>query len=236
MMRASNSLFVCAALSCVGCMDFIEPDLAAENAAATISVSALQENDSSLLLIDAVLVPGLDEDGFRRRVVRDTLIAFGLSIAPSSIRRKDNRVYEARQTVTNPASIAFTVDPPLIEGLPQRPSIRWFGLRKVGADTIRLRRGEDLILRVDTSLGASQPTPETRNWSLQLVGKRNEFRLGGSGMPPTTIIVPAMWIPALPDTVLRATLLFNQSAVLIASNYRGLYNHFVRTNWTVILQ
>ena len=224
-----------------GCWEFVAPDLGAEAGVSVLQVSATLNADDRVQ-ITGLLAPGIDEDGFRRRILNDTLGVFDIRFPPTAQRPSGTREYFRTDILDGArATLPFTVDPPQLEDIPLTPGVRWFGVRKLDEDTIRLARGADLILHLDTNLGESTPEPNARNWSLDLNGARGSFRLSGGGVPPAELIVPAVYLPVAfveggSNNVVQATLTYTQSIVIIAQNFRGNYAFTTRSTWTIQIQ
>lgn len=233
MLRVALLLWCCAALS--GCWDFVEPDLPAEAGVSVLQVSAFLQDDGRVQ-ISALLAPGIDQDGFRRRILNDTLGIFDVRLPPTATRASGTREYfHTIQLEGDAASRPFTVDPPLLENVPVIPHVRWFGVRKLGADTVLLPRTEDLVLRVDADPGVSTPPPGSRSWSLELSGAGGTLLLSGSGLPPEELRIPDTFLPHGGADMLRAVLVVTQSSTVRAPNFRGNYGFIVRNSWIIQL-
>ena len=218
------------------CFDFIEPDLADENGAALLNINATQVEDG-IVDIEALFSPGIDADGFRRRVQNDTLRVFGLVIPPSSERASGTLVYNVDATMAEITTFhPFTVVAPRVAGVAALPEVVWQGFRKLGADTIVIRRGEDLTLAVETDPDIPRPARPNQQWLLQIAGGNDSFLIGGNGLPPLSIRIPVAWIPERPDSILSATLTSSQSGVVRVPNYRAAINYSAIVQWTVIIR
>lgn len=224
-----------------GCWDFVAPDLGVEAGVAVLQVSALLENDGRVQ-ITGLLAPGIDEDGFRRRILNDTLRVFDIRFPPTGSRASGSREYfRSGRLDGDPFAQPFVIEPPRLEDVPVTPGVRWFGVRPLDPDTLRIAPGQDLLLRLDTNLGAAVPEPGARAWSLDLAGGAGNFHLSGSGIPPETLIVPAIYLPVPfveggSNNFARATLAYTQSIVVRSPNYRGNYAFTVRSTWTIEIQ
>lgn len=190
-------------LSSAACYDFVEPDFPEAGAPAVLQANAFAD-ESGTISIDALLAPGTAIGGLQRKVPGDTLDAYGFRIAPT-VRRNGSREYKLTQALL-PAVVAtrpFTVTAPRVEaltGIP--PSVQWFPIRRADPDTIVWKRGTDLILHVDTTVGISQPVPSIRQWFLTLIGTAVSFRISSDGLPPATIRIPPDFVPASSGTML----------------------------------
>jgi hypothetical protein len=223
-------------LSCVGCLDFVEPAAPApDSTRARIFLSAYQGTDGRTS-IDGGFAPGIDANGEHRTISREAVIAFGVTIPPTVMREDSIRIYKHQMTVVDSARGIFTVDPPAVNGLASRPVVRWFGFRKISPDTIRLERGADLVLDIEMSLGTSQPMPDSRDWFLFLGADPQRFSMGGTGPPPATIRVPAQYLQVSADSVMLAILSFNQHGTVVVPHYEADYSYYAQSSWTVIVR
>lgn len=216
------------------CWDFLEPDLPANGGAAVLQVTAFVRGGSAF--IDALLAPGLDQDGFTREVVRDTLGVFSVRIPPEARRANGSLTYRFHESSTTLGSEPFAVDPPVLRDVRDRPAVRWSGFRRIGPDTIRASRGSSVVFRSAVDDITGQTDVPQQQWYFDLVGQQNRFQLGGSGPPPNEITVPASFIPAAPDTLVRAVLSFVQSGQPRRAGYIGIYNYTVQIEWTLIVR
>jgi hypothetical protein len=228
---------VLAVLAAVGCVDFIQPELPELGAAAIIEAT-IRLTDRGTVEIDARLVPGLDEAGFRRGVRLDTIEVLGRRIGADSIARNGTRRYveqweAGREIVGEP----ITFHAPELSGVSATPpAVRWAGVRRADSDTVVLDRGSELRLLVAPGDGSLDPPPDIRQWFLRLDGDDGGFNIGADGPPPDTIFVPSRWIPA-GDTV-HVRLIFSQSVLLQQppGDYVGLVTLDTRLFWTLLLR
>jgi hypothetical protein len=230
-MRAAIALL---ALAMTACIDFIAPDIPELGAPAVVEAT-IRLTDVGTSDVDVRLVPGLDEDGFRRHVPRDTVDVLGFPIGPDSVLRNGTRRYLGtwefdRDGVARPA----TFRAPEVEGVVAPvPAIDWAGLRRLDADTLDVRRGEDLVLRIETYSEPLEPRPDIRQWFLRLEGDSTAFGVNADGPPPDTLVIPARWIPGGDE--LRVRLIFSQSVLLNPppGDYLGLVTLDSRLHWTI---
>ena len=216
--------------------DFVDPDLAEESGGAVVIVTASQVEDGDVN-ISAMMSPGIDDAGFIRDVENDALHVFGIPLTPIEHRRSGTRIYELTDTLPALTTFdPFTVITPRVRGLAPLPSVRWQGFRKLGPDTILIRRGESLTFPVATDPTPPQPAPPEQQWTLRLAGDENSFLIGGSSMPPSVIQIPAAWIPAPPDSILNATLTTSQSGQVRVPGYRGVFNYSASVSWTILIR
>ena len=234
-MKAPSALLIVSCLWLGGCWEFIEPEFAEQDASTVLQVNATL-NDQGSLNVNALLVPGLDEGGFIRDVVRDTLYVFGLAIASDSSTRTGTRAY--RVTTQLPPAVVtqpFTIDPPVVSGISTGPRVVWSSARTLESDTIRLARGTDLRIRIAYDSAQSSPRPN-HQWFLELVSGSQRFQIGANSAPPNELLVPAEWIPQPQDSVVRAFFTHSQSALVFLNDYRGAYNYTVQFDHTIIIR
>jgi hypothetical protein len=220
-----------ASLCLAGCLDFVEPDLPDRGAPAVLQLTIrLLETDTTS--VEARLVPGLDEAGVPRRVTDSQLRVLGRGIEPAGTSSAGTRSYlEAWPGSVAAAAGAIEASGPGMEGLAS-PMIRWYAMRRPGPASVSFDPGADLRLTVDVIDGVAEPEPEIRWWFLTLSDSAGAFRLGGDGVPPDTILVPARWVPS-GDSV-AALLIYEQSARIdAAGDYVGLVSLDARVSWVI---
>ena len=230
--RALNALV--APLLATACVDFVAPDLP-EIGAPAVFQGALRVRADGSVQVDGQLAPGLDEDGFRRRVAREAVVALGRMVAPGSTAPNGTRSYfDEWSTTIDSVAGTLTLEAPAVEGVGPPPAIRWSGLAKLDSDTVPVAAGEDLVLRVRLS-GADEPPPLNDSWLLQLTGEEGQFRIGADGAPPDSIVVPARWLPAPDDGVVLAELGYTRTTSVrpAMSDYVGLFLLGAGVSWTV---
>ena len=216
------------------CIDFVEPDLPERGAPAVVQAT-LRAGDDGSLAVEALLTPGLDEDGFRRTLLREALIVADTAIAPIDVARNGTRSYVAAFATAFAPEGEIRFEAPVVRAVGAAPpSVAWSGIRALDDDTVRVSIGDDLVLRITTE-GAEDPRPELRQWQVQLTAAERSFRLGGDGVPPDTIVVPARWLPPPDEGHIAARLSYTRSAEIRRSpgDYVGLVLLDVRLNWTV---
>lgn len=226
-------VLTCAVLA--GCWDFIEPEFAAENAAAIIQINASIDEHGNLNL-SGLLVPGLDEHGFVREVTRDTLYVFGMAVPSDTVLPSGSRVYRLNASL-GPGILLqpFTIDPPRLAGIPIEPTVRWYSPRPLDPDTLRIARGSELLLRIALDPNTPLPVP-AQQWFLELSGRETRYQISANGAPPPLLRIPPEFIPEPADSVVRVALTTFQSAQPFTGLYRGAFSYSVRMDWTVILQ
>ncbi|MGH7505043.1 MAG: hypothetical protein ACRELX_05315 [Longimicrobiales bacterium] len=229
-----RALIAAALTAAGGCIDFVEPDLPQRGAPAVVQAFLRAAGDGTLV-VEATLAPGLDEDGFRRSVLRETLLVADSAIAPSEVARNGTRSYAAKWTANDvvPEGVV-RFEAPLIADVASPPSLSWPGIRRLDGDTVVLKPGEALGLRIATG-GIEDPVPELRQWMLQLSGEDGAFRIGADGFPPDTIVVPARWLPAPDSGRITARLSYTRSGTVrpVPGDYVGLLLLDLRLNWTI---
>lgn len=229
-MRLSAILLL--SLCSAACWDFVEPDFPEAGAPAVLSGSTfLDENGRAQ--ISMVLAPGLTVGGLQRGVLNDTLVIFGMKLAPKEVRKNGSREYAFIGDVGGSAiSQPFDVLAPQVEGVTRPPAIHWFGIRKAGPDTISWREGTDLILSIDTTLAPSIPAPQIQQWFLDLRGGDRPFRVSSDGLPPANLRVPAEWVLSRGTEVLAVTLTYFQSGQQLSATR----DYMTNVSFTVILR
>jgi hypothetical protein len=231
---------VAAALAVVlttACIDFVEPNLPRDpdlDSAAVLDVRIIV-SDSGRVSTDATLLPGLDSEGVRRRLAYDHLEIMGRFLEPDSVRPDGTlRYLGSHETGISPVREPIVLLAPGVEGVAAPPpAIEWFGLERLGPESVPLTLGEDLILRVAPVAGTSRPTPTTRQWFLTLSSDSGVFRLSSDGFPPDSIVVPPHWVP--PGDTVHVRLIFSQSTTLSdpPGDYLGLIAIDTWLFWTV---
>jgi len=185
------------AMLLVGCFDFEAPDLPEIGAPAVLEAS-IHVNDSARVHVTGFLAPALTIDGERRNVPNDTLRVYGVAVGPSEIRSSNARVYDSRFAIpgADPLARPITLIAPRVDNvITPPPVIRWRTVRPAQTDTLRINRGDDLVLRILRSAETSDPAPSAQQWTMDLVSLDGNFRLGAQGAPPDTIRIPSYWVP-----------------------------------------
>lgn len=221
-----------------GCLDFVEPDFPGAGAPALLQVTLNLEPAGSGN-ISGVLVPGLTFGGFVRDVPNDTLLVNGLRVGPINVRDNGTREYQLNGAVAADPIDTDTpfevVAPPVEEVTGRPPDIRWYTITKLGGDTIAWTRGTDLVVSVDTALVPSSPSPQIRQWFLEIAGATRSFRLSSDGLPPGELRIPTAFVPAAANGIIRMTLSFQQSGNYRspANDYIGSYTFRTALQWIV---
>jgi hypothetical protein len=224
------------ALLCAGCWEFVDPEFPEVGAPAVMQVSAFVTEDGRAN-ITGVLLPGVREGGFQRLVPDDTLRILGLKLAPENVERTGRRTYRFDGEIgRRPLEGALTIDAPVVNGVTgPPPHISWFGIRKLDPDTIRWRRGTELVLHVDTTLAPSLPPPQIQYWFLEMRAGARVFGVSANGLPRTQLHIPGDWVPASSDSTVSATLTFFQSGVQKSpsNDYIGSIDVNVQVRWII---
>ncbi|MGH7466806.1 MAG: hypothetical protein ACRENP_02365 [Longimicrobiales bacterium] len=233
-------MLTCATVLFSGCLDFIEPDLPEAGAPAVLQMN-LNLDETGQLHTNAILVPSLTVDGLNRNVPDDTLRVSGLEFVPSNVRRNGTRLYSVNTRVNDPVAFVrpLRIQPPQVTGVSAPPPVvAWFALERADPDTVVARVGEELMLHLVVEPGGAQPEPDQRLWILELVRDSASFRISAAGAPPTTLRIPAHWVPAGRSERMSAYLTY-----YLTGTYRpapGDYLHSLAVNlrirWHIRLQ
>jgi hypothetical protein len=176
-----------------GCWEFLEPEFAEQDATTIMQVDA-RLNERGDFLLNALLIPGLDDEGFLREVVRDTLYVFGLPVASSAVNPNGSRLYSLT-TRLSPQEMAqpFTIDPPVVAGLAPGPRVRWSSPLPLDPDTVRIAPGADLELRTayDSTVNSIKPVHQ---WFFELSAGSARFHSRSAPTPRR----PTGWSCLLP--------------------------------------
>jgi hypothetical protein len=235
MKKPTAGLLLLLCLALIGCWEFIEPEFAEQDAATVLQVAA-RINENGDLSVTGLLVPGLDDDGFVREVVRDTLYVFGIGVASDTARPTGSRDYTlstrlSAQTFAQP----FTIVPPVVSGINSGPPVRWATPRPLDPDTIRIAPGSDLVIRLAYDSAGSDPRP-VQQWFMELSAGFDRFQIGANGPPPNTLLIPAMWIPRPVNGAVRVSFTLFQSAQVFVNDYRGVYSYTTQIDHTIIIR
>jgi hypothetical protein len=232
-MRVIAVILLCAVMG--GCWDFVEPDLATENGAGVLQLSASIDKNGNLQL-GATLSPGLDEDGFPREVAIDTLRVLNFAVPSDSVLPNGNHVYTFSSALGRAAlSQPMRVQGPFLEDVRLAPAAQWYSARKTDPDTLRITRGSELVLHIAADTTQTTP-PAFAQWTLELTGRDRRFQILSNGHPPAELRVPPSWIPQVSDSVLRVSFSTFQSTQMILPSYRAFMSYTAFTDWTVIVR
>ncbi|MGQ0562543.1 MAG: hypothetical protein ACT443_11795 [Gemmatimonadota bacterium] len=235
----SKRALPCLAVSLLsaGCWEFVAPDFPEAGAPAVLQANVTLSETGSLD-VSAVLVPGLTFGGFQREVADDRLNVNGIELAPVAVRRNGTRAYQFVGQLDDGAVLSrpFVLVAPVVQDVTgPPPRVSWFGIRKADPDTIVWMRGEQLVLRVDTTLAPSMPPPQIQQWFLDLRGRERSFRVSSDGFPPAELHIPSEWLPESNDGIIVATMTFFQSGQQRspAKDYLGSISLTVVLRWTI---
>lgn len=227
------------ALLLAGCVDFAEPRLPNAGAPALLQLSiSLQE--SGVLMVNGQLQPGRDSSGVTR-VPRDSAVyVAGQVIEADTVLARNTLPFSAtlpvpQAVLTGPITIAG----PAITGiLAPSPLLLWYGMEKIGSDTVFVEPGGDAVLRVNAHLGQPTPAVQVRQWYLTFSGPAGTIQVSGSGFPPDTLRVPPQFLPGTPPATILASLIYYQSAQVREppGDYIVNVSMDARTQWVVRLQ
>jgi len=240
---ALRALSVSSALSALllagGCVDFAAPRLPNAGAAALLQLSVgLQE--AGVLIVNGQVQPGRDSSGVTRVPLDSALYVAGHVVEADTVLARNTLPFSAtfavpREALTGPITIAA----PEIAGIQApAPILVWYGIVKVGPDTVIVERGSDAVLRANARLGQPIPQAQTRQWFLTLNGPLGNIQVSGSGYPPDSMRVPPQWLPGTPPARINASLLYYQSAQLRdpPGDYIGNVSMDARLQWVVLLR
>ncbi len=228
--------FLPLALACAslgGCLDFLDPNLPAPGPAlATVSLF-LPGNGT----VDArvSVAPGMSLAHEWRTIPHDTLLVDSIPVAPTTVHADGTRDYQAIVALPTPVG-PVTLQLPAVAGIDQAPPpLRWYALRRLDPDTVQLAPGGDLFLHVDTTKPPETPAPAAGQWVLQLAAGVHSFQLGADGTPPSTLHVPAEFLPTDTSRIITASLLVFHGAPL-QSGAEYILNASLnqRLNWVVL--
>jgi len=237
--RGHLLLALSACLLAGGCIDIVEPRLPNAGAPALLQLSvSLQE--AGALLVNGQLQPGRDSSGVTRIPRDSALYVAGQVIEADTVLARNTLPFNATLPVAREVLAgAISIAAPEISGIrAPAPFLVWYGMVKVGPDTVIVARGQDAVLRLNAHLGTPRPAVQVRQWYLDLVGSSGSIRVSGSGAPPDSMRIPPQWLPATPPATLLASLLFYQSAQTRdpPGDYIGNVAMDARVQWTVRLQ
>jgi hypothetical protein len=217
-----------------GCLEFEDPTIPDRRSPAVLQAN-MRIFDAGVFQVDGSLTPGREESGFLRFVQMPFMQSGQFLVEPRTLTPQGVRTYQSVFAVPRNATEGpFELVTPDVRGTPPLPTVRWWGLRRVGSDTIVVQRGADIILRVDTIPEASSPPNRFRQWFLE-IQLGTSFRVSGDGAPPQVMRIPAEWVP---QTVLPAgniSLIYIQSTQLRTADNSYIANVSLdtRLNWHV---
>jgi hypothetical protein len=225
-------------LTPTACIELVEPEIPDPRSPAVLQAN-MRIFDSGVFQIDGSLNPGRESSGFLR-VVQVPFIQSGqFLVAPRTLSPQGVRTYLEGFSVPRGATAGpFELVPPDVRGTQPLPTVRWYGLQRVGSDTIRVRPGEEVVLRIDTVAAQSQPANRFRQWFLEIRTGVTVFRLSGDQPPPHLIRLPPEWVPGLLGGRSDISLIYYQSAQLRATDNSYIANVLLdtRLSWVVLFR
>jgi hypothetical protein len=235
-------LLALASVSLAGCLDFLDPNLPPPGPAVA-QVALFLEDQTSATSVDVrvSVIPGMGQSGDFRKIPNDTLIVNGSKVSATTVHNNGTRDYQTTLVLPGPpqagAAGPVVLEVPAIAGIDEAPpELRWYALRRLDVpDSVALTPAGDLFLHVDTTKPPETPVPANPQWVLQLSTPAHAFQLGADGLPPTTLHVPAEFIPADTFSFLTASLLIAHGARLTpGAEYILNASLSQRLNWTVL--
>lgn len=227
------------ALLLAGCVDFAEPVFPNAGAPAFVSVSASMFEQGSLF-VNGRVQPGRDSTGVTRVPGDSSLVVSGIVIERDTVEARNTLVFNEALPIgpEGTREAVQIVTPPIHGILASPPQVTWYGITKIGTDTVSVQRGQDLVLLIEADLGQPIPVPDVRQWFLDLTGPTGSIRVSGTGLPPDTLRIPPQWIPANGPAGVAASLIFFQSATLRPppGDYIGAFSLDARVQWQITVR
>jgi hypothetical protein len=227
-----------AALLIAGCLEFGDP-LIPERETPALLLAHVRVFDTRSLQVDGTLSPGREATGFLRVVQVPQIHVAELVIDPREVDERGVRVYHTVITVPHDRTgETFDVIAPDVRGAGPLPPVRMHGLRRTGADTLRLPAGADIVLRVDTVPAPSLPAQRLRQWFIEVRSPGTSFRISSDGPPPPVLRIPAEFVAASTGGRADISLIYFQTADVrdAAATYRGNILLDVRLNWIAFFE
>jgi hypothetical protein len=180
-----------------GCLDFetvTAPVQQPRPALVSVFAAVRPEGDGSRALFVSISIhPGWDAQG-ARAVVNDTLRVGGRVVLPERNAPGGGLEYRSHGPVGG--ADAIRIELPRIERVTNLPpSVTWSIAARVGPDTLRLRLGEDLLLRV-AAPAVARPDGAVGGWNLSIQGDGGAVGVQRFGPVPESIVVPASLLAA----------------------------------------
>jgi hypothetical protein len=196
--------------------------------------------EAGVLMVNGQLQPGRDSSGVTR-VPRDSAVSVaGRVIEADTVLARNTLPFS--ETLPVPRALLagpITIASPDIGGIKAAsPLLVWYGMVKVGSDTVFVERGGDAVLRVNARLGEAVPQPQTRQWYLNLSGPGGSIQVSGSGLPPDSLRIPPQFLPGTPPATINAQLLYYQSLQVRPppGDYIGNISMDTRVLWVIRLR
>jgi hypothetical protein len=225
-----------AAVLLAGCVELMEPTMPDPRSPAILQAN-MRIFDAGAFQVDGSLMPGREETGFLRVVQVPFIQAAGFAVEPRTLNQQGVRTYQSGFAVPRGATSGpFDLVVPDVRGTTPLPPVRWWGLQRVGSDTVRVQPGADVVLRMDTVPEASQPENRWRQWFLEIRTGTQVFRVSADAAPPSTLRIPAEWVPGQAGGRSDISLIYYQSAQLRAPDNTYIANILLdtRLNWVVL--
>jgi hypothetical protein len=222
-------------VAATGCVELTEPNIPDRRAPAVLQAN-MRIFDAGIFQVDGSLAPGREDTGFLRIVQVPFIQAGQFVVEPRELTPAGTRLYHASFPVPrNSTDGPFELVVPDVRGVTPLAPVRWWGLRRIGPDTVVVRPGSDVAVRIDTVAAPSVPQHRARQWFLEIVTGVTVFRISGDQMPPLTLRIPAEWIPGRAGGSSRISLIYLQTAQLRApdSSYIANVKLDTRLNWIV---
>lgn len=207
MCRHLSWLLVPLLAACIDFVDVTEPTRDASGSMLRVSVEVHPHGPSgNTISVNGELYLGMDAQGQRLQLASDTLWIMGVPLRP--VAGGYPHVLDYRGVL--PASgrqlnMGATVLPPPLHGVAAHPEIRWYAPGRADPDTIFLRRGGDLHLR----LVVPPTSTKWESWSFNLDSQEGQVSSFRAGPLPATISVPATFVPHASGGLLRAAVNHN---------------------------
>ncbi|HUH11822.1 MAG TPA: hypothetical protein VMK65_01880, partial [Longimicrobiales bacterium] len=209
------------ALAATGCVDFTELTVVGGQEPARLQLTLRLVQDSTVCRggcvlsdgtavspgpggivawFDARLRPGADAGGVPRGVADETLVVLGRPFEPVDRSLLGERRYEGVLALEEAGveEVTLTFTPPEVEGVGARiPAVRWRVPGALGPDTLIVRPGEDLTLRLAMPAQESEPPFQFGTWAVAVAGQP-PLRISSTGAPPEEVRIPHYYLPEAP--------------------------------------
>jgi hypothetical protein len=241
-MMGPGALPLVAAVACclllAGCVEVAEPEMPDPRSPAVLQAN-MRIFDAGAFQVDGSLSPGREESGFLRVVQVPYIQAAGFLVAPQTLSQQGVRTYQSGFAVARGATSGpFDLVVPDIRGTTTLPAVRWWGLQRVGSDTLVVHPGSDVVLRMDSVAAVSVPAHRWRQWFLEIRTGAQVFRVSADGAPPATLRIPSEWVPGRAGERSDLSLIYYQSTQLRAPDNTYIANIMLdtRMNWVVLFR
>ena len=235
---ASFVALLAGAISLHACVEFAEPVIPDRRAPA-VGFFNMRVFDNGVLQVDGSLSPGRDSVGFQRAVLSPFIRVNTFNVEPTAVTEQGQRTYGTVFPIPRATTIGpWELNGPEVAGVGQLPRVLWGGIRKLDPDTLRVVRGDDIVLNMDTAAVQAIPTTRFRQWFIDIRAGTQSFRLSGDGPVPLRLRIPAEFIPPSPNNLATISMLYLQTASVSAPT--GLYVANVtldaRLTWIVVFR